>query len=50
MKLWVIDYGKGVTLKAIDNKLQTLDLKYLDLLILHHQVGDYIDAYFREMD
>ena len=50
MKLWAIDYDKGVTLKALDNKLEILDLKYLDLLILHHQAEDNIDVYFREMD
>ena len=48
-KLWVTDYGKGVTLKAIDKMLERLDLKYLDLLLLHQQVGDYMDAY-REME
>ena len=48
-KLWVTDYGKGVTIKAIDKMLERLDLKYLDLLLLHQQVGDYMDAY-REME
>ena len=48
-KLWVTDYGKGITLKAIDKMLERLDLKYLDLLLLHQQVGDYMDAY-REME
>jgi diketogulonate reductase-like aldo/keto reductase len=48
-KLWVTDYGKGVTLKAIDKMLERLDLKYLDLLLLHQQVGDYLEAY-REME
>ena len=48
-KLWVTDYGKGVTLKAIDKMLERLDLKYIDLLLLHQQVGDYIDAY-QEME
>ena len=48
-KLWVSDYGKGVTLKAIDKMLERLDLKYLDLLLLHQQVGDYMEAY-KEME
>lgn len=34
-KLWVTDYGKGITLKAIDKMLDRLGLKYLDLLLLH---------------
>ena len=48
-KLWVTDYGKGITLKAIDKMLDRLGLKYLDLLLLHQQVGDYKDAY-KEME
>ena len=48
-KLWVTDYGKGVTIKAIDKMLERLDLKYLDLLLLHQQVGDYVAAY-KEME
>ena len=44
MKLWAIDYDKGITLKALDDKLEILDLKYLDLLILHYQVEDNIDV------
>ena len=48
-KLQVTDYGKGVTLKAIDKMLERLNLKYQDLLLLHQQIGDYIEAY-KEME
>ena len=48
-KLWVTDYGKGVTTKAIDKMLGRLGVKYIDLLLLHQQVGDYVDAY-KEME
>ena len=48
-KLWVSDYGEGITLKAIDKMLERLDLKYLDLLLLHQQVGEYLSAY-KEME
>ena len=48
-KLWVSDYGKGVTTKAIDKMLDRLGVKYIDLLLLHQQVGDYVDAY-KEME
>ena len=48
-KLWVSDYGKGVTTKAIDKMLGRLGVKYIDLLLLHQQVGDYVDAY-KEME
>ena len=48
-KLWVSDYGEGITLRAIDKMLERLDLKYLDLLLLHQQVGEYLSAY-KEME
>ena len=48
-KLWVSDYGEGITSKAIDKMLERLDLKYIDLLLLHQQVGDYLAAY-KEME
>lgn len=44
-KLWPTEYGEGVSLKAIDNMLQRLDTDYVDLLLLHQQVGDYIGAW-----
>ena len=48
-KLWVSDYGEGITSKAIDKMLERLNLKYIDLLLLHQQVGDYLAAY-KEME
>ena len=48
-KLWVSDYGEGITTNAIDKMLERLNLKYLDLLLLHQQVGDYVKAY-QEME
>ena len=48
-KLWVSDYGEGITLKAIDKMLERLGLKYIDLLLLHQQVGEYLAAY-KEME
>ena len=48
-KLWVSDYGEGITSKAIDKMLERLGLQYLDLLLLHQQVGDYVAAY-KEME
>lgn len=44
-KLWVTDYGEGITSQAIDKMLERLQLKYIDLLLLHQQVGDYNAAY-----
>ena len=34
-KLWVSDYGEGITSKAIDKMLDRLGLQYIDLLLLH---------------
>ena len=48
-KLWVSDYGEGITSKAIDKMLERLGLQYLDLLLLHQQAGDYLAAY-KEME
>ena len=48
-KLWVSDYGEGITSKAIDKMLERLGLQYIDLLLLHQQVGDYLAAY-KEME
>ena len=43
--MWVTDYGEKETPVAIDKMLERLGLKYIDLLLLHQQVGDYIAAY-----
>ena len=44
-KLWITEYGEGVTLPAIDKMLKRLDLDYLDLILLHFPYNDYIGAY-----
>ena len=44
-KLWPTEYGEGKTLKAIDKMLERLQTDYIDLLLLHQQVGDYIGAW-----
>lgn len=44
-KLWPDEYGEAITGKAIDEMLARLDMAYLDLLLLHQQVGDYIGAW-----
>ncbi len=44
-KLWPSEYGEGKTSAAIDKMLKRLDTKYIDLLLLHQQFGDYIGAY-----
>ena len=44
-KLWITEYGEGVTLSAIDKMLKRLDLDYIDLILLHFPLKDYIGAY-----
>ena len=44
-KLWPSEYGEGVTMQAIDDMLERLQLDYLDCIYLHHPAGDYVGAY-----
>ncbi len=44
-KLWPSDYGRTVTPEAIDKMLARLQTDYLDLLLLHQQIGDYLGAW-----
>ena len=44
-KLWVSDYGYEKSMAEIDMMLERLDTDYIDLLLLHQPVGDYIGAY-----
>ena len=44
-KLWPSDYKYNKAKVAIDETLKRLDLDYVDLLLLHQQYGEYLDAY-----
>lgn len=44
-KLWPSEYGEGKTIAAIDKMLERLNIGYIDLLLLHQQVGDYMGAW-----
>jgi len=44
-KLWPTEYGEGKTIDAIDKMLKRLQTDYIDLLLLHQQVGDYVGAW-----
>lgn len=48
-KLWVSEYGEGKTMAGIDKMLSRLNIGYIDLLLLHQQVGDYMGAW-RDME
>lgn len=44
-KIWVQDYGYENAKKAIETSLKKLGTDYLDLMLIHQPVGDYIGAY-----
>lgn len=44
-KLWPSDYEYDKAKVAIDETLKRLQLDYVDLLLLHQQYGEYLDAY-----
>lgn len=44
-KLWPSEYGEGKTMAGIDKMLARLNTGYIDLLLLHQQVGDYLGAW-----
>ena len=44
-KLWPSEYGEEKSSDAIDKMLKRLDTDYIDLLLLHQQVGDYMGAW-----
>ena len=44
-KLWPSEYGEEKSSDAIDKMLKRLDTDYIDLLLLHQQVGNYMGAW-----
>ena len=44
-KLWITEYGEGITLNSIDKMLKRFGFDYLDLIFLHFPFKDYIGAY-----
>ena len=48
-KLWINDYESGNTAQSVDNRLKLLGTDYIDLLLIHQQHGNYMEAW-REME
>lgn len=44
-KIWITNYGYEKAKKAIQKSLQTLQVEYIDLLLLHQQFDDYLGAW-----
>ena len=44
-KLWIGDYDNGKTLDNLDRMLERLQTDYLDLLYIHHPVGEVMNAW-----
>ncbi|MBS4914184.1 MAG: aldo/keto reductase [Veillonella sp.] len=44
-KLWVQDFSYEGALKAAEGSFERLDVDYIDLMLLHQPMGDYIGAW-----
>ncbi len=44
-KIWVSNYGKGKTTKAVTKSLERLNVEYIDLVLLHQPGDDYLTAW-----
>ena len=44
-KIWHNECGEGITATAIDKMLKRLNLDYVDLLLIHWPIGDYVGAW-----
>ena len=44
-KLWPTEYGEGLTYNAVIKMLKRLGLDYIDMVLLHHPMKDYVGAW-----
>lgn len=44
-KVWIDNYGEGKTYNSIIESMKKLNVKYLDLILLHQPLADYYGAY-----
>ena len=44
-KLWPTEYGEGITYKQVIKMLKRLDLEYIDMVLLHHPMKDFMGAW-----
>ena len=43
-KLWPTEYGEGLTYKQVEKMLKRLGLDYIDMVLLHHPMKDFVGA------
>lgn len=44
-KVWIDNYGEGKTYNSVIESMKKLNVKYLDLILLHQSLADYYGAY-----
>lgn len=44
-KVWGQDYSYEKTIKAVELSMERLGVEYIDLMLLHQPIGDYINAW-----
>ena len=44
-KLWPTEYGEDLSYKAVIKMLKRLDMDYIDMVLLHHPMKDYVGAW-----
>ena len=44
-KLWPTEYGENLTYQAVLKMLKRLNLDYIDMVLLHHPMKDYVGAW-----
>ena len=44
-KLWPTEYGEGLTYNAVTKMLKRFELDYIDMVLLHHPMKDYVGAW-----
>lgn len=44
-KVWIDNYGEGKTYNSVIESMKKINVKYLDLILLHQPLADYYGAY-----
>lgn len=44
-KLWIQDFSYNEAIKATESSMKRLNVDYIDLMLLHQPIGDYVNAW-----